>query len=301
MARIRDPDGRLQALCSLHLIGRSRAAHTRIPRDEVSAQHALITWQGEAWGLRDLGSRNGTWLDARRLPVGVNVPLQEGSRVGIGAPEITFTVLSVEPPVPSAQRGDQIIEGGADLLVLPSEDDPRFLVLRDDELGWRLATEEGGGPVSDGDLLRIDGQDWRLSIPEIPSRTAEPRDLSGATTPGVIFKVSEDEEYVEIALQVGGEAMALPSRAHHYLLLTLARARIQDQAQGVSDAQQGWLYTEDLIRMLRYSTNQLYVALHRARREVQGLGLDPAIELVEHRRTTHQLRFGLSLVQIGRL
>jgi pSer/pThr/pTyr-binding forkhead associated (FHA) protein len=34
----------------------------------VSARHARLSWDGTAWWVEDLGSRNGTWINRRRLP-----------------------------------------------------------------------------------------------------------------------------------------------------------------------------------------------------------------------------------------
>lgn len=72
--------------------------------------------------------------------------------------------------------------------------------------------------------------------------------------------------------------------------MTLARARLD--AADAPPPERGWLYTEDLVKMLRISSNQLYVALHPARREIEALGLADGASVVERRSTTRQIRIG---------
>ena len=72
-------------------VGRSADATVRVhpARDlEVSSIHAVVTRRGDIWYLRDLDSRNGTWLDGVR--VATEQPLSEGSRIrfGSGGPEV---------------------------------------------------------------------------------------------------------------------------------------------------------------------------------------------------------------------
>ena len=54
------------------LIGRSPSAGLCITEPYVSAQHALLRWAGAHWVLKDLGSRNGTFLNGVRLQGGRN-------------------------------------------------------------------------------------------------------------------------------------------------------------------------------------------------------------------------------------
>ena len=61
------------------------------------------------------------------------------------------------------------------------------------------------------------------------------------------FRVSADEEHVEIdAVHLGG-TLPIPVRVHHYMLLTLARARLHDRAHGSGPAEEGW---EEIIRLV---------------------------------------------------
>lgn len=65
----------------------------RVPTNEivlenplVSGHHAEVRWTGTYWELRDLGSRNGTFLGGVRLESGGRARLVQGSEVAFGEP-----------------------------------------------------------------------------------------------------------------------------------------------------------------------------------------------------------------------
>lgn len=73
------------------ILGRSPRATVRFGPDrdlEVSAEHAELVRRGDDWYVRDLGSRNGTWLDGTRVEGERRV--RPGSRLRFGAdgPEV---------------------------------------------------------------------------------------------------------------------------------------------------------------------------------------------------------------------
>lgn len=291
MARLRDPGGQLIVLLQHHLIGRSRAMHTVVPSADVSAQHLAITWNGQDWSVRDLGSRNGTWLDGRRLTTGEEAPLKKGAVLTLGGPNAAFTLVDDGPPAPRAVSASHDVEGSAELLAIPSADEPLAIVHFDPEDGWVLSMDDQTAAVTDGQEVVVDGQTWRLSLPGGLDRTAEARlNRSIASALSLHFRVTADEEFVEVTVKVNGRPHKLPSKAHHYLLLTLARARLDDT--DASPLDRGWVYSDDLMKGLRLSSNQLYVSLHRARKEVEALGVPDGGQLIERRTTTHQVRLG---------
>jgi hypothetical protein len=59
----------------------------------VSRQHAMIFWTDEKLSLRDLGSRNGTYLNGVRLAAHQSYPLRNNDEIKIGkiALKLTFT------------------------------------------------------------------------------------------------------------------------------------------------------------------------------------------------------------------
>ncbi|MBV9646565.1 MAG: FHA domain-containing protein [Candidatus Eremiobacteraeota bacterium] len=70
------------------LIGRSPEATVVLADPQVSRLHARIdVWNGEV-AVRDLQSRNGTWLNAR--PIDEPVPLRAGDELELGSTRVVF-------------------------------------------------------------------------------------------------------------------------------------------------------------------------------------------------------------------
>lgn len=61
---------------------------------EVSARHANITWQNHHWQVHDLGSRNGTFVNGRRIDA--CTPLEDGDKIafGSGGPVVEFHIIN---------------------------------------------------------------------------------------------------------------------------------------------------------------------------------------------------------------
>jgi DNA-binding winged helix-turn-helix (wHTH) protein len=77
-------DGRRLALAEgENIIGRSPASHVCLDAPGVSRSHARIAVDGDVVRLTDLGSKNGTTVNDRR--VAGEVLLNDGDRVGFGA------------------------------------------------------------------------------------------------------------------------------------------------------------------------------------------------------------------------
>ena len=49
------------------VVGRSGQAQISVEDEGLSRRHFLIVYDGEGYVLKDLSSRNGTWLDGRRV------------------------------------------------------------------------------------------------------------------------------------------------------------------------------------------------------------------------------------------
>lgn len=61
------------------------------PQRSLSRRHAKIREEGGTFLVREeIGTANGTWLDGKRLPTGVEHPLQSGSRLRFGLVDVTF-------------------------------------------------------------------------------------------------------------------------------------------------------------------------------------------------------------------
>lgn len=277
------------------LVGRSRSSSLQIADSLVSGEHASLYWDGASWLVRDLGSRNGTFLQGQRLQPGLPQPLEPQALLAFGNQEDPWRLVEASPPVASASLPGTPTRVLADngLLLLPGEEHPELCVYASAEHGWVAESAQGLTPVEDGQLVEAGGQRWCLHLPVALESTAErPHSALLLSRARVHFTVSRDEEHVEITLLCHGAEHALPARAYNYTLLTLARLRVEE-ARHLPPQEAGWIYPEALQAQLAVDRLLLNTHLSRARRLVASLGFQDAAQLVERRATTGQLRFGL--------
>jgi len=69
------------------ILGREVRCDVMIANDSISRRHAEIVRMAEGWLVRDLGSRNGTFVNGQRIQEYV---LQEGDLITIGDVNLTF-------------------------------------------------------------------------------------------------------------------------------------------------------------------------------------------------------------------
>jgi hypothetical protein len=113
------------------------------------------------------------------------------------------------------------------------------------------------------------------------------------------FEVSSDEEYVRLRIVAGGRSFDMGARAHNYLLLLLARARLADAVAMHRDSSCGWVYQDDFSRDPTLSDQQINVHIFRARRQFTVRGITNGDRVIERRPQTRQLRFGASRISIA--
>lgn len=70
-------------------VGRTSDNRLRLPSATVSRRHCSIAFNGGEFTIKDLGSHNGTYVNARRITESV---LRHGDRVGIGASQFVFLI-----------------------------------------------------------------------------------------------------------------------------------------------------------------------------------------------------------------
>ncbi len=272
-------------------MGRSPVCRLRVDDPHASAEHAVLAWNGWRWEVRDLGSRNGTFVDGARIDAGVLVPLRLGARLAFGHPERVFAFVDDGPPsVMAIELGSgHVRTGGAGLLVLPDEDTPEWTVYPDPAGDWWAEGADGTARRLQGDeRLPAAGQVWAIELPFVDESTPLARFELSIQRLAFRFSVSRDEEQVGITLMYPNMEIPLEPREHGYVLLTLARARAADRE--LAPERRGWRDREVLERQLRLDANALNVAIHRARAQLAAAGVSGAAGVVEVRRG--QRRFG---------
>jgi hypothetical protein len=294
--------GKPRRLLTEHLIGRGPECALRLTGNYVSSQHALIRWEGRAWEVLDRGSRNGTHLNGELVEPGRPYRLSRGATLTFGhADEAWVLSDAAEPEVMLVALDDgESLSGAQGLIGLPSGDDPEVTLYRDLDGTWKLENAEGGArSLADGEALESAGRRYRFCLPSAAEATASVGG-SAVEVPSLLFRVSSDEEFVELDLEYSGGRVALGSRSHNYLLLTLARSYHADVAAGLPLASCGWTDKEALAKGLGMTPEQIDGEVFRVRKHFARHGLKEAAIVIERRPRTKQIRLGLSKSKIER-
>lgn len=299
MARLSDTaTGRIFVPGTSCLVGRSPASQLVLAHPWVSGQHATLRWSGANWELRDLGSKNGTFVGDKRINPSTWTPLMEGDTVGFGRQEAPWKLESASPPAATAWLGETCIQAEDDLLALPSAARPLVCVYRSETGIWVAEDATQTRPVQDGERIDIEGKSFLLDLPVVMAATRDMRagNLSSAT---IRFHVSRDQEHITLDIMVNGETHNLPHRAHHELLLYLANARLEDARTLTAPmSEHGWRYQDEVARALRIPPSHFNMTIYRARQHLRGVGFDDANAILERRRGSGQLRIGIGKLEI---
>jgi FHA domain len=284
------------------LIGREPSASIRLEDESVSWRHASLRWTGLAWELQDLGSLNGTFVDGQRIAPGGRALLKLGSEIRFGQSQESWQLEEDEPPATSLVdilTGERIT-GLDDLIAAPKSGEPGLFLSRQANGEWLAECEDRVWEPQPMDVIAIAGRQYRFEPGIFVYATSAGK--SQQLTPqslGLDFAVSRDEEHVAITIVHGERRVELRPRAHSYMVLTLARLRLQDQANDtLSKASHGWVHQERLVRMLATTPPLLAVDIYRARRQFSEAGVSDAAQVIERRSTTHELRIGVSKISI---
>ncbi len=284
-------------LSARSIVGRSPVCNLQIPAPNVSAVHAQIVWDGFCWYLRDLNSRNGTFLDGRRLAADEQAQLRAGAKLGFGTTEHCYYLTNASAPrlMATPERGAPAI-ADADVLCLPSIDNCEVSIYSDSKQRWILESEHGERALEDQEMVVAGGRAWRISLPATSSRTREARsgeaDLN-IQNARLLLTVSRDGEHIEGALECGDLSVPLEYRVHLFLLLELARARIEDASSNLPDSEHGWVYRDDLLNALKIDACHLNIWMFRARQQLAKANIRGSGSIFERRVGTTQLRIGL--------
>lgn len=292
------------ALC---IVGRAPHCDVRLSSRLASGVHAEIRWSGNAWELRDLSSRNGTYVEGRRIEGDERVELGEGMTLAFGNPDEPYRVESTAPPVARARADDEARtarEAEHDLLLLPGDDEPELTIFEDPPGRWWAEDRDGNRhALQTGQVLRCGGRSWTLELPLRTETTQRPR-TDQIPLDGMLLRlvVSRDEEHVEVTIVYRDQAIALPARKHNELLLLLARARQVDrESNGLPEQEAGWRYIEAVSAGLEIDADLLNQHKTRARKQLAQARVTGAARIFETRPLARQIRIGVGRIEIVKL
>lgn len=289
-----------------NIVGRGPEASISLAHRQVSGVHALVTWRPvTGWEIRELGSRNGTWVGTTRLATGETRALSVGDTLHFGSPEEAWTLLDATPPGPVGLREHDrgVVAATNGLLVLPDDERAEVVVFERQPGDWVLEREGVPAPCAPGERLELEGEVWTVLLPNVDSTAPVPTTWSRSVTlrieaVGLKLLVSQDEEHVDAYLHLGDTERPLRARVHHFLLLALARARLRDGAQGASPGEEGWVYTDDLCRQLQVSLRALNLYVVRIRQQLAAEGVQGSANVIERRALSGQMRLALHRLEV---
>ena len=187
------------------------------------------------------------------------------------------------------------------MIGVPSNENPSCTLFQDTDGAWKLEDADGSlHPLRDGHTFESEGQRYAFSRPGSSNMTAGVDPDAGGEPPTLQFLVSSDEDFVELTLQYAKRSVALGSRGHNYLLLTLARQRLADSANNVPLGSSGWMDKEQLAEGLRITPQLIDGEIFRIRKHFASHGLVEAATIIERRARTRQIRLGVSRVRVER-
>ncbi|MCJ8314306.1 MAG: FHA domain-containing protein [Saccharospirillaceae bacterium] len=271
-------------LLNHHIFGRhSGAVDTVISQPEISKIHASIKWSGKHWLICDL-SRNGTWLDNKKLPKGDDITLKSGQ-------QITFLNQSTSASIWKVENLDSpcnLLIGVNDLSptailnnyhLIPNDNEPLaaiFLcntrekwVLEKRNNALLIDNEEYETVINTNGTIEIDQYKWLLFINNEQQQTVDLiNNKINNKQCEFLFEVSLDEEHTQLSLLYQNNKVDLGERSHHYFLLHLARIKSEHAKQGLDLNSQGWINNEQLAKELGIDTANVSLLVFRARKQM---------------------------------
>jgi len=287
-----------------HLFGRHpNSSHTLLFSPDASRMHATIFWDGSMWVLQDTSS-NGTYVNGKLIHRTSAQHLHLGDLINFASLSgDTWRIVDLSPPnsllIPITPGLPTVVL--KDLAVLPNEDQPENTLYISASGNWVCESESGVSVLKTGDMVGSREQAWRFIEASATAETLhnDVLDLATVEQASIQFMVSQNEEHVAMKLIMGEQEYDLGQRNHHYLLLILARKRLEDIAEGVRASEQGWIDKELLSKMLGQSENHINIQIYRFRKQVVKLlssssSLPQTIE-----RRTREIRFAYDNVEIS--
>jgi len=275
----------------------------------VSKIHMTIEWHNNQWLLRDL-SRNGTWLNNRKLNTDQLIALKLGDCISIthdGKNNYTVENLSAPCdlliPISSTDKSKAIELKLYHLL--PCDESPTVAIIFDKiESCWYVEYLNSDSFLSshkleDNGYIDINGQRWQLKLSHLENET-QIYNTQEYTVDDLelTFDISLDEETTYLKLTSPKGIIDFKTYIHHYLTLHLARCKVKDIKTEINTDLLGWVNTESLCKDLGVDIYHLNIQIHRIRKQFYDLLSDLVIsENIIERRKKH-VRFTGSAFQV---
>lgn len=290
-------------LNSQHIFGRSPHSSTQLNAKDVSKSHATLYWQGGLWHIKD-HSRNGTAVNGNFLHNSIE-RLAKGQVINFGKdPATHWKVLDIAPPLNYLEllAPEQTIIPLEAYYALPNEENPEIAFFCTPDRQWKAERAGETLELEHHQVFVCNGQEWRFVRNELVDETVDYGRIKQHAW--FEFTLSTDQEKIDIKITVNELVMDLGEHTYNYLLLALARKRLEDIEAGYELKDQGWQSTENLTKELtkdemkdvdQYNLN---LRIHRIRKDLQKLKPHGSqfVNVIERRKG--EIRFGHPKIKI---
>jgi hypothetical protein len=294
-------------------VGRGPSNEVALDDDTVSWHHAQLWVEGGAPWVRDLGSRNGTFVNGERITGALKVAVGDAIRIGATvelavrgmAASAVFRSRHVEDlgrsdgdgadaaGVRILVRGDRFLLGsapGCDLRVDGWPARAATIIVHDNGELW-VGTDEGEWQVEPAEEFVVLGR--RLRVVEDAVDHAPTVDWGSFRYPYVVAGTGNAPGGPQVVLTdpaTGRETLLTGNRG--VLLYVLARKLVKDREANLTPSEEGWCGTDEVLVGVwgkgQKAANHLNVLVHRLRGQLQEEGYDPWF--VEKRRGAIRIR-----------
>lgn len=274
-------------------IGRAPSNDLVLADSTVSWHHAVLWQEGGSVWVRDLGSRNGTFVN--RAKIDAPTRLQAGDLVrvadvaeiqvsessNVSAPR-SYIVEDVDSAAAFPVRSDRFNVGSgddADLFVEGVDERAATLIFHANGELW-VGTDEAEFAIEEGETFEVAQRKLRVrevdptQVPTIEADTDRypyrvETTLNGASGPEAkILDLKRNRTYL----------ISADNRA--ILLHLLVRKIVEDQESGKQPEDQGWCSDDEIRvgiwgRRADQDANSLHVLVYRLRSELKRAGFDP--------------------------
>ena len=284
-------------------VGRAPGNDLVLSDDAISWHHAQLWIEGGRPWVRDLGSRNGTFVNEARITGSKSLSVADRLRLG---PSLELSLRGASEALPARFRvrhlidessglrlsitGDRFRIGSASGSDLRLDDGPPRLatiLLHDNGEIW-VGTAEGDRQVEPGQAFEVGG--LRLRVVEESPDHAPTVDFNASSYPYELALRTEGHG-PHVVLSDGARQLLLTGN-RGLLLYVLGRRLLEHRAQGVPAADEGWCSTADVLVGVwgrgQATNNHLNVLVHRTRQHLESAGFDPWC--IEKRRGAVRLR-----------
>jgi len=262
-------------------VGRGRDADISLVDPSVSTDHARIWCEGDRVLLRDLGSRNGTFLNEQRITATVEVADDDEVRLG-GETCLRIRVLGGVPRQVTDLALVQVDAGLRTPLNLGDNKVDDMNIVLDRQGGLTLKGPKLARPLSPGEDFEVAGHRYRV---EAQGGTANVRtvELEGGPPPIRVEArldgpTGPEARFTDV--RDNAKTLLITAATQAEVVYVLARAAKQEMASRVEDP--GWMNNGELRQAVwgrgseRLHRSRLPVVLHRIRKSLEGAGLSEA-------------------------